>query len=270
MTDELTIVQPDTLAATIKAETESAVDIAKRYPRDIKQIKKRVLAYATADQETAAACFYAKPVGGKTVEGPGIRLAEIIVATYQNIRFGSRVTGIEDKWVTVQGVCYDVENNSSFTAEIKRSIWSKDKGRYTQNNIETNLKAAGSISVRDAVFKVIPLSMFYSELNEIKKVATGAKPVNEKEKPKPLTERFNAAIEYYNRLGISKERVFAAAGLVAIEDLNESHLAVLIGLRTSLKEESVTLDEAFPSTKKEESDNKANKAIDNVLAGKKK
>jgi len=264
MTDELTIVQPETMAALVKAEHESAVDIAKRYPRSISKIKENVLMYATCDQETAAACFYAKPVGGKNVEGPGIRLAEIIAATYQNIKYGSKVTGIEDKWVTVQGVCFDVENNNSFTSEVKRSIWSKDKGRYNQNLIETTIKAASAIAVRDAIFKVVPMGIFNAELKEIKRCATGAN------SGKPLHERFMAAVGYFEQMGISMQRILQRIQLESLNSLEESHLEILTGLRTALKEEQTTLDEAFPSTRKEESENKANKAVDNVLAGKKK
>lgn len=260
MTDELTIVQPDTLAALVKAETESAVDIAKRYPRDIKKIKQNVLAYATADQETAASCFYAKPVDGKNVEGPGIRLAEIIAATYQNIRYGSRIIGIDDKFVTVQGVCHDLENNNSFTAEVKRSIYSdKNQRRYGTNMIETTSKAASAIAVRDAIFKVVPMGLFNSELKEIKKVATGANTNT------PLKDRFMQAVGYFEKLGVSMQRIMQRIELESMSSLAESHLETLTGLRTALKEEQTTLEEAFPETRKEVSQAKAGKAVDNVL-----
>jgi hypothetical protein len=169
METNVEIIEPSASVQLQRAETESQIDIAKRYPRDIIKIKAKVLSYATCDEETAKSCFYSKPVDNKgtLVTGPSIRLAELVAASFQNIRYGSRVIDITDKWVTVQGSAIDLENNIAYQTEVKRSIWS-DKGnyRYSQNLIETTTKAAGAIAIRDAIYKVIPMALFNAELKK--------------------------------------------------------------------------------------------------------
>ena len=52
-----------------------------------------ILAGWLADPKTAEGCFFSLPRGGKRLEGPSIRLAEICAATYGNLRCGSRISG---------------------------------------------------------------------------------------------------------------------------------------------------------------------------------
>lgn len=260
------IVPAESLKSMIQAEQESSMDIARRYPRQITQIKSKVRAYATCDKETASSCFYSKPVDdkGSVVEGPSIRLAEIIAATYGNIKFGSRVVGIEQRFVTVQGVAVDLENNISYSTEIKRSIWGK-KGRYGQNMIETTIKAAGAIAVRDAIYKVVPMGIFSQELELIKQVAAGTrKSDGSKAEPKELAERAKKAVKYFVQRGVPEKRILIRLNVENIEDIAEPHLIMLTGFRNAIKDEEITIDEAFPLTNNEEHKQKGKTAQDNL------
>ena len=46
---------------------------------------------ATIDAEVAGSCFYKLSRGGKTIEGPSVRLAEIVASAWGNLKFGARI-----------------------------------------------------------------------------------------------------------------------------------------------------------------------------------
>jgi len=109
------IVPTAALESISRAEIDVAISTARRYPRQLSTVKKNMLSFATLDQETAESCFYTLPRGGKNIQGPSIRLAEIAVSCYQNLRAGSRilqtVTTGDNPHVVVQAVAMDLENN---------------------------------------------------------------------------------------------------------------------------------------------------------------
>lgn len=260
MSEELEIVTGQSLSNQIKAENESQVDIAKRYPRDLMLVKKNVLIQATCDVETAASCFYAKPVDNKgtMAEGPSIRLAEILAASYQNIRYGTRVIEMDDKWVTVQGIAYDMENNVGYTADVKRSIWSKKYGRFSQNLIQTTIKAAQAIARRDVILGVIPKGLFNPEIEKIKICAAGST------SGESTLKRAQKAIAFFNKMGVDSDRVLAVLKKDAVESITDDDIATLHGIRNAIKDNEATVEESFPPTKAQEAKTKSKKANDAV------
>src|SRR5262245_41350484 len=107
-----------------RAEIDVQIATAKKYPRHIATVKQSMLGFATLDEETARGCFYTLPRGGKAIQGPSVRLAEIAVSCYKNIRVASRiiesVTDGSSPHVTVQAVCTDIENNITVAIEKRR------------------------------------------------------------------------------------------------------------------------------------------------------
>ena len=261
METNLEIIQPDAMAQLQRAETETAVDIAKRYPRDLAKAKKTLLFMGTVDEDTAKSCFYKKPVDNKgtLVEGPSIRMAEIAVNCYGNIRYGSRVIEESEKWVKVQGVCFDLENNLSYAADVQRSIWSESYNkRYSQNLIQTTIKAAAAIAVRDAVFKIVALGMFSSELKQIKAKATG------RGSDIPLPKRIENAFAYFKKIGVDEKKIFERLEVRDKTEITEDHLETLVGLKTGIEDKEFTIEEAFVPYKKEAKENKERKVSETM------
>lgn len=259
--NDLEIIQPDAVIAINRAETESQIDIAKRYPRDLEKAKKNFLLMATVDEETAKKCFYRKPVdnNGTLAEGPSIRLAEIAVNVYGNIRYGARMVEESEKWIKVQGMCIDLENNLAYTADVSRSIYSeKGKYRFSQNLIQTTIKAAMAIALRDAVFKVVPLGYFKSELDKIKALATG------RGGNIPLEKRVENAFTYFKKQGVTENQIFELLKVRTKDEINEDHLETLVGLRTGIEDKEFTAEEAFRSYAKERQETKAANVAEGV------
>lgn len=270
---DLEVLSP--LVQITKQEMETAIDIANRYPRNIAKVKEAVGILACIDQETAKACFYSKPLGKNKdtqkeefATGPSIRLAEIVATQYKNIRFGSRIVETGEKWVTVQGITFDLENNISYTADVQRSIWSAKSGgyRYSQSMIETTTKAAGAIAVRDSIFKVIPLGLFAAELKKIKATATGAN------SGVPIAERLTKAFTQFKVYKVTPEQIMEQLGIKDVKEATEEHLETLIGLYNAIKDNEITPEDAFTPNKvtKEAKDEKVSQGMQDGLFGKDK
>lgn len=245
-TTELEIVEPSALESLTRAEIDSQVSTAKKYPRRIGVVKSDMLSFATLDTDTAAACFYSLPRGGKTIQGPSIRLAEIAIACYGNLRAGSRVMSVsangDNPHVVIQSVCHDLEKNTAITIEKRRRITSKKNRDGTrkpvdEDDINLAVNACSAIALRDAVFKVIPLALINPVLEQAKRVAIGD--------AKTLNDRRSKALEHFAKMGIQKDKILVHLGKATVDEIDLKDLETLIGLHTAIKEGTTSIDEAF-------------------------
>src|ERR1700758_510839 len=87
--DQLTISpQLSVVESQERANIDMLIATAKKYPRDIVRVKRNMEALACLDEDTAESCNYHLERNGRSIEGASVRLAEIAVACYQNIRCG--------------------------------------------------------------------------------------------------------------------------------------------------------------------------------------
>lgn len=233
------IVESTALPLLARAELDQQVATAKAYPRSIAKFKAEALAMATLDQETAASCFYSLPRGGKAIEGPSIRLAEIVGSAWGNLNYGARVVSIDEKFLTAQGICRDMERNVTMTTEIIRRITDKNGRRYNDDMIGVTANAACSIALRNAIFKVVPLTYAKDILAHARKVAIGD--------AKTLGARRAQMVEYFGKMGVEPKRILWLLDKPSVEDIGMDEMQVLIGLANAIKDGDTTVDEAFPA-----------------------
>lgn len=249
----LEIVSGDALNAIERGQIDMQIATAKKYPRSIKAFLEEARSMIAVNLDTAEGCNYRlkrkeKDGGMKIIEGPSIRLLEICASAWTNLRYGSRVIGIDQDFVTAQGVAFDLQKNVAVTVETKRSIRSKF-GRYSIDMIMVTSNAAGAIARRNALSGVVPRSYILDLANYAKQVAIGD--------IKQLPERRQRAFEYFTKtLGIPLERVLAYVEKPALEDCGLAELEELQGLKTMLKEGEISLETAFPDPTKEGKDDK--------------
>lgn len=242
-------VEPSSLNVIARAEIDSQISTAKQYPRQLSKVKGDMMNFATLDEETAQSCFYSVPRGGKNIQGPSVRLAEIAVSCYRNIRVGSRVietvTKGENPHVVVQSVCHDLEMNVAVTVEKRRRIVGKKDWKngghkpIDEDDITLASNSGAAIAFRDAVFKVIPGALIKPVFEQAKKVAIGD--------VKTLGDRRAKSIEAFAKMGIEKARVLARLDKKSIEDVTLEDLETLLGLYNAIKEGHVTIEESFPA-----------------------
>jgi len=236
-------VTPTALGQLVRGEIDMQIETAHRYPRDILKFKTQAIEMATMDAETAEGCFYAlRRKGGdgstKIIEGPSVRLAEIVVSCWGNVRAGSRIIEEGEKFVTAQAICHDLETNVAIGVDVRRRITNKYGKRYGDDMIGTTCNAAISIALRNAVFKVVPMVYTRSIFEKARKTAIGDATT--------LEERRNVMLAHFGKMGLEPERVFAAIDKANIEQIGLDELGILKGLATAIKDGDTTVDDAFP------------------------
>lgn len=93
------------------AEVQSAMVIAKRFPRDQIAAMDRIL-QACARPTLAENALYSYSRGGADVTGPSIRMAEALAQAWGNVQFGIRELDQRNGESTVQAFAWDVETNT--------------------------------------------------------------------------------------------------------------------------------------------------------------
>lgn len=234
-----------------RAEIDMQVATAKKWPRQISTVKKDMMSFATLDEETAKGCFYKLPRGGKVIEGPSIRMAEIALSCYGNLRAATRVREIvtegPNPHVVVQGACLDLEKNVSVVIEKRRRILAKNdyknggKKAVDEDDINLAVNSCSAIALRDATFKVVPLALIKPVVDAAKRTAIGD--------AKTLVERRGQMIDSFGKMGITPQRIFHALSKKGIDDIGLEEMETLAGFWTAIKENPEVIDECFPEPK---------------------
>jgi hypothetical protein len=239
-------IEPSALEAISRAEIDMAIATARRYPQhqpgQLSTVKQAMMTFATLDEETAASCFYSLPRGGKTIQGPSVRLAEIALSCYGNCRAGSRIistvsTG-DSPHVVVQAVVMDLEKNIAVSIEKRRRIVGKKSrnGAIDEDDINLATNACSAIALRDATFKVVPLALVKPVFEAARRVAIGD--------AKTLNTRRQQCIDAFAKMGVTKERILSKMEVKAVSDITLEHLETLIGLFNAIKEGEL-IDDVF-------------------------
>jgi hypothetical protein len=194
-----------------RAQIDQQISTAKKYPRDLARVKRKMLDFATLDEETAASCFYTLPREGKMIQGPSVRLAEIAVACYGNLRAAAREVDNDGKFIRAQGVCHDLEANTCVSVEVKRRITNKSGKTYGDDMQMTTGNAANSIAFRNAVFKVVPGALIKPVYEAAKKVAVGD--------ASTLTQRRAMMLSRFSQMGVTQEMILAKCDKSNVENI---------------------------------------------------
>jgi hypothetical protein len=140
--------------------------------------------------------------------------------------------------ITAQGVAWDLEKNVRMTTESRRRIVDSRGHRYNDDMIAMTGNAAGSVALRNAVFRVIPKAYVDSVYGKAREVAVG--------NAMTLATKRDEVIVRLMKAGVPKERILPRIGKNTIEDVGLEELEILIGLGTAIKNGDQAIDVAFP------------------------
>lgn len=250
---DVQIVQVD---AVERANVDSQVATAKRYPRDIRRSIDNSVVMATMNQETAQSCNYALPRGGKPITGPSVHLAKIIVSNWGNMRTEAKVVQITDKQVISRGTCWDLETNVASAFEVRRSIIGKNGQRFSEDMITVTGNAANSIAYRNAVFAVIPKAITDRVYYAAQKFITG----DLSDSDKLLKVRTGIINNFKNSYGITEEEVIKMCGKQTVNQIGADEISMLMGTIQALKDGDTTVDELMKPIRE------SKKVINNKIA----
>lgn len=217
-----------------RAEVIMQMEFARKYPRSIVQFKRDALTLATEDEETAASCFYALPRSGKTIEGPSVRLAEIVAHCWGHLRVLTRDLDEAEKVVRAQTVCWDMQANVAIGIEAARKIVDRNGKRYNDDMIAMTFAACRSVAFRNGIWKVVPFS-FVKDIYEQAKLTSIGKALT-------MEQRREKVVAEWGKMTVKPEELCAIVGVKAPGDLTADHLVALQGLRTAIKDGDTTLD----------------------------
>jgi hypothetical protein len=230
-----------------RAEIDIQISTAKRYPRSLAKFRQDALSMATCDREVAASCFYKlKRTGedGKTfIEGPSVRLAEIVANAWGNLRYGARIIAESEREVIAQGVCHDLEQNVFSTIEVSRRITKKDGKRFGDDMIMVTKNAACSIALRNAIFKTVPFTYAKDVYEKAKQTAVGT--------AKTLGERRQEMLVAFSKMSVTKDQILTFLELTSLEDIGLAEIETMIGVHTAIKNGDTTVDLQFDPKKGE-------------------
>lgn len=240
----LEVLTPNEVNLIERAEIDSAIATAKRYPRDLGKVKRDMREMATLDEETAAAMNFALPRAGKLIRGPSIRMAEVAVACYGNISVHSRIVETTPTFVRAQGVGHDLEKNVRSGVEVRRRVTPSKKAENKASALEDAINlasaAAAAIAFREAAFKVIPRALIKPVADEAKKVGAG--------NAKTFSTRRKEALAKFKEKGISSQKIYNFLGRTNADSITTEDLQVLFGILTAIEEGTTTAEKAFEET----------------------
>lgn len=246
------------ITATQKTALETQFENARMYPRDEAAAMKRIVAVATQSEEVAEECMYSLPQrkgSDDRIEGPSVRLAEIVVSQWGNLMVGSRVTVIDEKMITAEGIGIDLQSNNAVSMQVRRRITTKEGKRYGDDMITVTGNAACAIAYRNVVYKLVPAALVQPAYEAVKKAALG--------EPSEFKARRDKVIQRLkDTYHISLARILYAAGVEEVEEIGPAQLEILIGCGTTLKSKDHSVDQIFPPPGREQAENLQTKLDD--------
>lgn len=268
MNDQYEVIAPQTVVdaslmeLVTKAEIDTQIATAKRYPRSIRQFINDATEMVTLNEEVATSCNYGLPRGGKIIEGPSARFAELIYGAWGNSRAGSRIVHEDDRFVTAQGVCHDLQRNTMITFEVKRRITDSKNKKYNDDMIGVTGSAAASIALRNAILKVIPKAFWHPIYVQARKVSMGDS--------KTLATRRADALAIMQKFGVTLEMILTRFELKGVEDISLEHLATLKACAMSIRDGEATAESLFPTEKPAETEEKkkGTEAVKDIIKNK--
>lgn len=225
------------LESLTRAEIDSQIATAKRYPRSIKRFMDDARTLACLTPEVAQSCIYAKPTDGKVLEGPSVRLAEIVAHCFGNLRVVARISQESATYLVAQATALDLERNYGVQIEVRRQIVYKGGKRFSDNMVNTTANAALSIAYRNAVWKCVPAALVSPIYREARKLAAGG--------GKSIEERRQNVREWIKSIGVRPEELFAFLAVKGWEDISLEHMAILAGIMTGINDGETTAEEVF-------------------------
>ena len=227
--------------SVIEAQERAGIDIqirtAKQYPRDVEKFADEAMMLATANEEVAGTCFYALPRDNKTIEGPSVRLAEIVMSCWGNCHAGARVIEVGAKTLRSQAVFRDLERNTAVTFDVERRITYSAGGRYSDDMITVTGNAANKIAYRNAVFTGIPQTYWHGIYKAAREASIG--------KATTIEQMVTKMIKYFTLMGKREEDILLLLELSHTDEITKDHIIQLRGIGNAIKEGEVSVDEAF-------------------------
>jgi hypothetical protein len=184
------------------AEVQSAVLLAKQFPRDTQKALDRIL-NACSRPGLADAGMYEYSRGGTAITGPSIRLAEAMAQCWGNMQFGIRELEQREGESTVEAFAWDIETNTrrtiSFQVPHERHSRSGVTKLTDPRDIYETVANQGSRRLRSCILAVIP--------GDVIDEAVAQCEVTLKAKADVTPERIKSMLDKFAEFGVAQAQI---------------------------------------------------------------
>lgn len=184
------------------AETQAALMMAKRFPRDQMAAMDRILNACTRPS-LAEQSLYTYSRGGTDITGPSIRLAEALAQNWGNIQFGIRELEQRAGESTVEAFAWDVETNTRqvkvFQVKHERHTKAGSKALTDPRDIYELTANQGARRLRACILGVIPGDVVEAAVKQCETTL--------KTKAEVTPERIASLLEKFGEYGVTKEMI---------------------------------------------------------------
>lgn len=184
------------------AEIQAAVLMAKQSPRNQGQSYLDIIDTCKrgAFAETA---MYAYPRGGTMVEGPSIRMAEVLARCWGNCRVGITIQSQNAERTEARAYAYDLQTNymidQDFTVPHKRTTKTGVKRLTDERDIRELVANIGSRHLRGCILRLIPSDVVDDAVQQVKQTLVSS--------DVPIGEQIKKMIKAFNELGVKVEHL---------------------------------------------------------------
>ncbi|MFB4164782.1 hypothetical protein ACE1TI_13370 [Alteribacillus sp. JSM 102045] len=222
-------------------EVKGQIFMAKQFPRNIFQSEQRILDNCKRPS-LAEVAIYQYPRGGTRVEGPSIRLAEVLAQNWGNLSFGVKELEQREGESTAMAYAWDLETNvrQEKTFTVKHSMKARGKIKKLEDPRDIYEKVAndGARRVRACILGVIPGDIVEKAIAQCNDTIKG-------NSDKPLKERINNALKAFKeKYRVTQEIIEDRFGYNA-DAFTEHDYVELIKIFNSLKDGMSKADDWF-------------------------
>ena len=215
--------QAAAMATRHAQEVQAAILMAKMSPRNQMLAYDRIM-QACQRFSLAESAIYSYPRGGQKIEGPSIRLAEVIAQNWGNIEFGTLELEQREGESVMMAYAWDLETLTRAVKVFTVVHSMKANGRIKQLEDPRDIYEIGANQgarrLRAAILAVIPGDIVEAAVEACNKtMALGSGSV-------PLKDRIHKMVEAFREQGVTVQDLEARMGH-SLESMTERELAGL-------------------------------------------
>ncbi|WP_164219323.1 hypothetical protein [Virgibacillus sp. YIM 98842] len=261
LTDQYQESQNGTLAQAQSSremeEVKGQIFMARQFPRNVFQSEQRILDNCKRP-DLAQAAVYSYPRGGTKVEGPSIRLAEVLAQNWGNLAFGVKELEQRPGESVAMAYAWDLETNvrqeKVFTVPHTRKAKGNIKKLEDPRDIYELVANNGARRLRACILGIIPGDIVEKAVEECNRTLQGSN-------KEPLKDRISKALTAFkDQYRVTQEQIEERMGY-NVSAFTERDYADLIKIFTSLKDGMSKPEDWFSKEVKTKQESKLTEAF---------
>ncbi len=222
-------------------EVKGQIFMAKQFPRNVFDAEQRILDNCKRPA-LAEQAVYSYPRGGSKVEGPSIRLAEVLAQNWGNLSFGVKELEQRNGESVAMAYAWDLETNvrqeKIFTVPHSRKVGKTIKKLDDPRDIYEMVANQGARRVRACVLSIIPGDIVDKAVEECNRTLTG-------QNKSPLKDRVGNALKAFKDNHRVTQQMIEARFGYNVDSFSERDYLDLIKIFNSLKDGMSKVDDWF-------------------------